>query len=214
VDRAQAVARSASTASSGIVLAGGRSRRFGGDKLTALVDGVPLVDHAIAALQRVCSEVIVVVEPGRRLSAVDPGTHHSSAVRVVQEVEAFGGPLAAALVGLQAAIYPRVLLVGGDMPRLVPAVLELLVGRLAASDASVAVLRSDGRLQALPVALRRDPALVAAKEVLDRGERSLQAMLSHVPPVVIEEDEWRRLDPTGTTLEDIDRPADLRRGRR
>lgn len=34
----------------GVVLAGGASRRFGSDKALALVDGRPLLDHALAAL--------------------------------------------------------------------------------------------------------------------------------------------------------------------
>ena len=34
----------------GVVLAGGQSRRFGSDKALALLDGQPLIDHALAAL--------------------------------------------------------------------------------------------------------------------------------------------------------------------
>lgn len=34
----------------GVVLAGGQSRRFGSDKAMALLDGRPLIDHALAAL--------------------------------------------------------------------------------------------------------------------------------------------------------------------
>ena len=33
-----------------VVLAGGESRRFGTDKLAAVVDGLPLLDRAVAAL--------------------------------------------------------------------------------------------------------------------------------------------------------------------
>ena len=59
---------------SGIVLAGGRSSRFGSDKLVAPYEGVPLLDRAVAALVDPavgCSEVIVVLAPGdeRVLSA-------------------------------------------------------------------------------------------------------------------------------------------------
>ena len=44
----------------GAVLAGGQSRRFGSDKALALLDGRPLLDHAVAVLARQCDAVVVV----------------------------------------------------------------------------------------------------------------------------------------------------------
>jgi molybdopterin-guanine dinucleotide biosynthesis protein A len=43
----------------GAVLAGGQSRRFGSDKALALLDGKPLIEHAIAALAAQAEAVIV-----------------------------------------------------------------------------------------------------------------------------------------------------------
>jgi len=43
----------------GAVLAGGRSSRFGSDKALALLDGVSLIDRAIATLARQCRAVVV-----------------------------------------------------------------------------------------------------------------------------------------------------------
>ena len=51
---------------SAIVLAGGRSSRFGADKLAASMDGRPLLQHAIDAVARVADEVIVVLAAGAR----------------------------------------------------------------------------------------------------------------------------------------------------
>lgn len=43
----------------GAVLAGGRSSRFGSDKALALVEGRPLIEHVIAALQPQVAAVVV-----------------------------------------------------------------------------------------------------------------------------------------------------------
>lgn len=46
----------------GAILAGGQSRRFGSDKAVALVDGLPLMEHAVRAL---APQVELVVSCGR-----------------------------------------------------------------------------------------------------------------------------------------------------
>ena len=51
-------------AATGIVLAGGRSRRFGRDKLGEPLGTKPLLQHAIDALSQVTSEVVVVAVAG------------------------------------------------------------------------------------------------------------------------------------------------------
>jgi molybdopterin-guanine dinucleotide biosynthesis protein A len=197
---------------SGIVLAGGRSVRFGGDKLAALIDGRALLDRAVDPLAEICREVIVVVAPGDRSRRKRWSTRLAS-IRVVQEIEAYRGPLAGLATGLEAAAFPLVLVVGGDMPMLVREVLELLLGSLATSDATAAVLGSGDRFQPLPEALRREPALAAVRDALDRGDRSLLALLEGVRVATVPEGAWRALDPDGATLLDVDVPADLAAGR-
>ena len=76
-----------------IVLAGGRSSRFGRDKLAEPLDGRPLLDHAIDAARRMATEVLVVVAPGSA-PAVPAG------VQVVHDAQAFEGPLAGVAAGL------------------------------------------------------------------------------------------------------------------
>ncbi len=203
MDRTEGVAPDPRLEASGIVLAGGRSSRFGGDKLLTDWDGKPLVEHAIAAVGKACQEVIVVTGPEQVALLARLSGH------VVEDQEPFQGPLAGARCGLQAAALPIALVVGGDMPTLVPAVLRLLLERLGVSDADAAILGSGATRQTLPLALRRAPALDRAHALLGAGERSLQALVEALRAVTIDESDWRRLDPDAATLRDIDRPADL-----
>jgi molybdopterin-guanine dinucleotide biosynthesis protein A len=194
---------------SGIVLAGGRSARFGGDKLAAMIDGRTLLDRAIGPLAETCREVIVVVARDHQSATWHRNLQMAPSVRMVPDAEAFRGPLAGLATGLEAAAFPLVLVVGGDMPTLVVGVLELLLARLAAGDNTAAVLCSADRIEPLPVALRRDAALTAARLALGRGDRSLLALLASVRLATLPEHEWLVRDPEAATLHDVDVPADL-----
>jgi molybdopterin-guanine dinucleotide biosynthesis protein A len=187
---------------SAIVLAGGRSSRFGRDKLAEPIDGKALLDHAIDAVRPTATEVIVVVAP-------DGAPTERAGVRVVRDSTAFEGPLAGLLAGLEAAREPAVLVTGGDMPDLSPAVAEVLLAELDASRADVVVLEDGGRPRPLPMAIDRDAGRAVAQRLIGAGERRLRAIVEALASSVVAEGTWRALDPGGGSLRDIDTPDDL-----
>jgi len=189
-------------AASAIILAGGRSTRFGRDKLAEPVDGRPLLHHAAEAVAAVATDVIVVAPPDVVPSLPD-------GVRLVHDEAPFEGPLAGCMTGLVAAREPVVVVVGGDMPSLEPAVLALLIRALVASSADAAVVERLGRRQQLPFATRTGAGTDAARRLLAQGERRLGALMDRLTVRVLAEDEWRPLDPDARTLRDVDEPADL-----
>jgi molybdopterin-guanine dinucleotide biosynthesis protein A len=186
---------------SAIVLAGGRSSRFGRDKLAEPMDGVTVLERTVAAVQAVASDVVVVAAAG-----ASPAL--AAGVRLAHDPVADGGPLVGVVAGLDVAQHEVVLIVGGDMPWLVPEVLRALVTAFA-GDATAAALESDGRLQQLPVAVRREAALAAARVLIAAGTHRLGALSDVLEVAVIPEATWRALDPDGATLRDIDLPGDL-----
>ena len=186
-----------------IVLAGGRSSRFGRDKLAEIVDGQSLLERAIVAALAVASDVVVVIAPG-------PDRPVPAGARLVHDTNAFQGPLAGLAIGL-AALEPdvdRAVVVGGDMPSLIPAVLARLSAALGATT-DAAVLDVDGRSVPLPMAVRRHVALPVARALLDAGEHRLRALPLALRVAVIAEGTWRLDDPGGLTLRDVDVPGDL-----
>jgi molybdopterin-guanine dinucleotide biosynthesis protein A len=188
----------------GIVLAGGRSERFGSDKLAALVDGVPLLHRAILAVSAVADEVLVVAAPdgAPALPVID------RPVRLVRDRESAGGPLAALAGSLDAARGDVSIVVGGDMPSLVPAVLVALIGALA-PDRNAAVLMDGERQRPLPLAVRTWPAREATRTLRADGVGRLRALVEALDAEGIPEVDWRALDPQGASLVDVDRPEDL-----
>jgi len=181
------------------VLAGGASRRMGRDKATMAVGGAALASVALAAAARVASPVVLVApegHPARRLAArvvADPGQ----------------GPLAALAAALAALEAGQVLVLAGDHPGLRVELLAHLV-RLAPRGEAVACRRGP-RLEPLVAVYQRAQALAAAEARLAAaaGDRSLLGLLAALDTVVVEEPEWRALDPGGRSFVDLDDPADL-----
>lgn len=202
-------------AASGIVLAGGRSSRFGRDKLAEPVDGAPLLHAAIRAIATACAEVVVVVPPSG-LDFFLP-SDLPTPLREVADAQAFGGPLIGLLAGLGAAQQQLVVIAGGDMPSLDPAVLRLMLRRMLTGPgnrpaywaAQGVALELDGQAQRLPLVLERSAAISAASDLVASGERSLGSLLSALDIALLPEASWRELDPDAATLRDVDRTDDL-----
>jgi molybdopterin-guanine dinucleotide biosynthesis protein A len=190
------------------VLAGGASRRMGRDKATMPVGGVELAATVLAAAARVAAPVVLVApegHPARRLAG-----------RVVTDPAQ--GPLAALAAALAALDAADVLVLAGDHPGLR---VELLAHLLALAPRGEAVAcRRGPRLEPLVAVYRRAPALVAARRALPGGSGgvkpslpgsrgSLLGLLADLRTVVVEEAEWRAIDPDGRSFVDLDDPDDL-----
>jgi molybdenum cofactor guanylyltransferase len=181
------------------VLAGGASRRMGRDKATLAVGGVELASLALGAAARVAHPVVLVApegHPARRVAApavADPGL----------------GPLAALAAALDALAAEHVLVLAGDHPGLRVELLAHLVA--LAGEAEAVACRRGPRLEPLVAVYERAPALAAARARLagPAGGRSLTGLLADLGTLVVEEPEWRRLDPDGRSFVDLDDPADL-----
>lgn len=195
----------------GMVLAGGRSSRFGEDKLVAEIDGRPLLHLAIDAVAGVVDEIVVVVGADALAPVLPP--HVPVPVVVARDAVAGQGPLAGLAAGLAAASHPLALLVGGDQPALRPALLRELLRRLdegaggAAPD--VVGLDEDGQLRPLPVALRVASVRPAADVALAAGTRSLVGLFGRLRVETLAPEQWRALDPAGDSLRDVDTRDDL-----
>ena len=194
----------------GIVLAGGASSRFGSDKVTSLFEGRPLVHHALERVAQVVDDIVLVLAPDADIPPLPPDL--DGRITIARDVTAHGGPLAGLATALDAIADkpPTVaLVVGADMPRLAPAVLQLLTARLENEPATgAAVLESEDPPSTLPMAIAIDLATLAANALLAENRRSLRALLDALHATTIPATTWRALDPDGHTLDDIDLPTD------
>jgi len=192
-----------------LVLAGGRSSRFGADKLAAELDGRPLLHHALLAAGAVTDLVLLAVGEGSPAPAL-PSL--GVPLEVVRDRSAGLGPLAgvdAALdhLALSHASADRLLVVPGDAPALRPA---LLTGLLCALDGHDAAVLADGDdWRPLPCAIRPAAAHAPVRDGLAGPKRSVRAVLHALGPAIVDDATWRTWDPDGDWRRDVDEPADL-----
>ncbi len=160
----------------GVVLAGGRGRRIGGDKATVELDGVALLHYPLRALSVVTSRQAVVAKRDTRLPELPCG------VAVWLEPDAPSHPLTGVVHALRTASGDSVLCCAVDLPLLDAATLRRL---LDADDGRRACIvpRVDGRLEPLctlwhPRALERLTRLSAEAPAM--AMRDVVASLDHL----------------------------------
>jgi molybdenum cofactor guanylyltransferase len=191
------------TSVTGIVLAGGRSSRFGSDKMAADYRGRPLLLSSIEAVSTVADEIVLVLAP-----EADPPGGLAAGIRIARDPAAYGGPLRGLAAGLASVTTDLALVAGGDMPRLSSSVLRKMCRTIESSDVDAVALLEGKKRRPLPLVLR-SRVRETVDELLERGERSLKSLLEAVRVSDIPEATWRSIDPDGGTLHDVDRPEDL-----
>ena len=177
----------------GIILAGGKSRRFGRDKAAYMVNGLPMIEHVYRALSTITSHVF--------LSIRDFDTPTTLPVPAVVDQYPGMGPLAGLHAGLAAAKTPWVLAVACDIPYVTPDVLWLLTDARSTDTAAVLARTPDGRNQPL-CACYSAVIRSVVEEQLSAGRLSMSELLGLLSPV-------RIVEVPGAPLRNINTPSDL-----
>ena len=182
----------------GLVLAGGASRRMGRDKARMAVDGEPLARRVADVLERCCERVLVASGDGRRLADLH--------LEQVTDAVADAGPLGGILAGLTNATTPLLAVVAVDMPDASAVVLRDLAARWQGQAAVVP--RVDGRLQPLHAvwSCAEAPALTS---YLEAGRRSVHGFLAERGVVTVASSQLPDAARSGRFARNLNRPEDL-----
>ncbi|WP_435179125.1 molybdenum cofactor guanylyltransferase [Halorussus sp. AFM4] len=201
------------TARSGVVVAGGRSTRFGDrEKALAEFEGDPLLRRVADRVVRVVDELVVncradQVGPFRRALADAP-----CEPRFAVDEAPDRGPVAGLLTGLRAADAPVAVATACDMPTLDPGLLDSLFADARGETGAVPTF--DGRPQPLAAVYRVEPAVAACAAALDPDADEacgFGGVLDRLDPVVLPERTVReRAD--AAAFRNVNAPGDLRAG--
>ncbi|MEE9284202.1 MAG: molybdenum cofactor guanylyltransferase [Dehalococcoidia bacterium] len=188
----------------GVVLAGGRSRRLGRDKRLEPFDGQPLLARVMARLGRVCDELVAVVAD----ASDDRGLPMAPGARVTADLYPGKGSLGGIYSGLAAASNTWALVVACDMPFLNIPLIEHMLSLRAGHDVVVPVV--DGRPEPTHAVYSKvcEPAI---RHRLERDELKIIGFFDDVRVRYVPEEEVRRFDPDLLTFFNINTQADLER---
>ncbi|GAA0450739.1 molybdenum cofactor guanylyltransferase [Halococcus dombrowskii] len=171
----------------GVVIAGGRSTRFGErDKVLAELAGVPLV-RRVAEQLRGLDELVISCRTDQT-TAIERALDGIE-FRCVTDPDPDGGPLVGVRAGLRALDTDYAAVVAADMPFVDPEFISSLFTRAAGHDA--AVPRHEDWFQPTQAVYRTDAMADACAAALSRGERELRAALDVLDHVVVTESEIR-----------------------
>lgn len=198
MEREQPGSREGHARLSGVLLAGGASRRMGRDKAWVQWGGEPLAVCVLRVLDEVCDDVVVASGDGRRLAALDrPQVCDAGEGR---------GPLAGLVAGLEAVRHDLVAVLAVDLPNAHAGVLRRLARSWRGEPAVVPEV--DGRLEVLHAVWAR-AAGSSLRARLASGEPAVTAAARALGVRSVGPDVWGDLDATAGFAANLNSPGDL-----
>jgi CTP:molybdopterin cytidylyltransferase MocA len=153
----------------GLVLAAGAATRFGGAKQLAMLDGEPLLEHALRAMTASpVGRVVVVLGSGADEIASVVDLHGADSIVCSRWEEGQAASLACGLAEL--ADCEAVVVTLGDQPRMSPAAIRRVI---AARNGAPAVRATYGGTPGHPVLLERELFEPLRNVSGDKGARNL-----------------------------------------
>ncbi len=182
---------------SGIILAGGESRRMGSDKSLLPIHGARFIDHVYTRLAALFDEVIIVTN--------SPELYCEIPCRKVPDIYSAQSALAGIHSGLKHADYERAFVVGCDMPFVSPELVRHICSRSEQGDLVLPV-SSNGHE---PLhALYSKTCLPAIERVLNAGHKRIMHFFDQVRVTEIPAGELQKADPQERSFININTPEE------
>lgn len=189
------------TSMTGVLLAGGRSRRLGRDKRFVELQGRTLLERSLSVLERLFPEILVVVaEPHPQLE----GLQHRLVTDLIPGCATLGG----LYTGLSYATHPCIFAIACDMPFLDPRVIEKMAG--LSQQADIVMARLANGLQPMHATYSKS-CLPFLEHMAKAGKLKVQDLVEAEGLTIrlVGEEEIRPVDPQFLSFFNVNTSADL-----
>ncbi|MFC6961407.1 molybdenum cofactor guanylyltransferase [Halocatena marina] len=175
---------------SGLIVAGGRSTRFGDsddDKSVVDVAGVPMIRRVADRLGPVIDELVINCREEQIESIRDVLAGYGSPLRFAPDETPDVGPVGGMATGLRAVEHEYAFVTACDMPLIDSAFVAYLFDQAVGHDAAVPQL-DDRWLQTMHAVYRAQEMADACEMALHTGARRTVAPLSDLDYIIVDED--------------------------
>ena len=186
----------------GLIIAGGRSRRLGIDKRFLEIGGRPCIQRVIDAYQGLFKEILIVAD------ATEPFT--SLGVKVVVDLIPGRATLGGLYTGLHFAAHDRVFAAASDMPWLSPAAIRVVLDQALSGD--IVIPELDGKLQPMHAVYAKS-CLPVLRSLVEASHLKVQDLCGRPELRVhrIPQSAFTAVDPELRSFFNINTPDDLAR---
>ena len=183
----------------GIILAGGKSSRYGRNKALEAIDGVRLIERVIRVLEDTFSRLVIITNT--------PQDYAYLGLPMVEDRIKGLGPIGGIYTGLESITEEAGFFVGCDMPFLNRTLIYHILD--SRDDFDAVIPRLGWRMQTLH-ALYHKRCLPHVRELIKRRENQVIRFFPKVRIRYMDEEEIRRFDPDLRSFFNINRPEELR----
>ncbi len=182
-----------------VIMAGGRSKRFGSNKALVSWKGKTLIENVLEKAARACPNLV--------LSVAKPDDFRWLDVqKVVDRIKGIG-PMGGLYSCLKTLPYENVLLVACDMPMLSPELIGFMLEYQC--DEPILIPRTGERLHPLHARYHRS-LLPVIEKLITKNRYKMAELFNEVPVNVITPSDVKPID-LGFCLSNINTPDDLKK---
>jgi molybdenum cofactor guanylyltransferase len=187
----------------GIILAGGKSLRFGRNKAVEVIGGETLVARVIKNLSPVTNRIVVVTNGDNNSFS------NIKSIEVAADIYPAKGPLGGIYTGLSASKTVTNIVVACDMPFLNTTLLKYMIGLLPGFDA-VIPRWTNNQIEPLH-GIYSTNCMRVMKDHLENNRLSISDYLNQIRVLYFEEKEFKKFDPEFLSFFNVNNQADIDR---
>jgi molybdenum cofactor guanylyltransferase len=187
-----------------IILAGGKSVRYGHDKILEKINNTSLLDHVISQLEPLSKDIIIVTANERAFTHLADRKN----IRIVNDIIPGMGSLGGVYTGLVESKTHQNLVVAADMPFLNKGLLQYMINVADGHDFTLPHINNWYE----PLhAIYSKNCIAPAKAIFDQGKRVIVELFKYVNVRYIEAEEIDRYDPQHLSFFNINTQQDMER---